>query len=725
MDISLFKNFTDIAVDENHGWSIGYRSGNAVFEEGIRDGQLVSLSYNASGYLMSTNPLPTPTWMDLDNRDYIFFPRPESFGLAVDGQSLGSHWEFLSFEKEESDGKLTGKIHLRHTVRPVEVTVCTELDGTPIFRRWIEVTNTGERPAAVNEAVPLSGALQVVYNYETYLEDGEALYKLGYFRSHRWCDEGEFRWIDLPEEIFTVAGRYRRDRHRHPMFVLKNRATGEIFICQMEWSGGYAFEFDNQQYGPDSSTHRQNNALSVRVMMDSPEPIYVAAPGETFVSPKVDMGVLFGELDDAVNAMNDHVRKSVLCRPDDAEFDLIETGIGPENDMSREATLKAVDTAADIGSEVFFIDAGWYMPPKEEGRWWSKCGNWTYDADRYPNGIDEIREYIHGKGMKFGMWMDLERIGPDSDVAHEHPEWIGMLYNGKPNGAGMLDLTNPEAVRWMRAQIVHLIEDYKIDMFRLDWNVSTFNMRNYSRRGEYLENTFARYCNAVYGVYAELRREYPHVIFENCAGGGGRTDLGMVANFNHTWVTDWQRAPRSFGATNGMTLCLPPECVDRLIAGQASYMAGDIHFQMNNLMFTHPTVGCAFPPDQLRHVGQLDYIRHCMELYKSFVRPMIRDCRIYHHTPELEFPSPRGYGIIEMTAFDKSRGMLGVFRLSGTAEDERIIRLRGVDISKKYKVTFDGSGESSELDGFRLKNDGLHIRLEGALTSELVTYEEI
>ena len=724
MDSSLLHGFTDAAFYEKYGPSFGYRSGAAVFEEGMRDGALVSLSYNAAGYLMTTNPLPRPAWIDLDNRNYIIFPRPESFGLSVDGQSLNSHWEFVSFEKEEANGKTTAEIKLKNKIRPVEVTVCTELDGTPVFRRWIEVKNTGDRPAAINELAPLSGALQAVINADSYLKDGESLYRLGYLRSHRWCDEGEFTWIDLPEEIFTVAGRYRRDRHRHPMFVLQNRATGENFICQMEWSGGYAFEFDNQQYGPDPSTPRQNNALSLRVMMDSPEPIYVMEPGETFVSPKVDIGVLFGDLDDAVNAMNDHVRKSVLTRPDDADFDLIESGIGPEYDMSRESTLKAIDAAADIGSEVFFIDAGWYLPPDDD-RWWAFCGKWTYDTERYPNGIDEIREYVHAKGMRFGMWMDAERICSESEISREHPEWIAKLYSGKPNGSGNIDLTNPEAAAWMRAQIVHLIEDYKIDMFRLDWNVSTFNLQNCTENGEYLENTFARHSRAVYDVYESIRREYPHMILENCAGGGGRTDLGMVKNFNHTWVSDWQKAPRSFGITNGMTLCLPPECIDRLVGGQGSYTAGDISFQMQGLMFTHPTFGGVFPLDQARHSGQLQYIRRYVEFYKSFVRPMIRDCRIYHHTPELTFPSPRGYGILEMTAADKSRGMLGVFRLSGPSDDEKVIRLRGADVSKKYRLTYVDSGESTETDGFALKNEGIRIRLGGALTSELVTYEEI
>jgi len=69
------------------------------------------------------------------------------------------------------------------------------------------------------------------------------------------------------------------------------------------------------------------------------------------------------------------------------------------------------------------------------------------------------------------------------------------------------------------------------------------------------------------------------VIFENCAGGGGRTDIGMVKRFGHTDVTDWQIAPRSFTITNGMTMALPPEYVDRLLGGQSGQTTAEYDFQ--------------------------------------------------------------------------------------------------------------------------------------------------
>ena len=36
-----------------------------------------------------------------------------------------------------------------------------------------------------------------------------------------------------------------------------------------------------------------------------------------------------------------------------------------------------------------------------------------------------------------------------SRVAREHPEWLARNYNGKPEMGGLLDLTVPDAARWM------------------------------------------------------------------------------------------------------------------------------------------------------------------------------------------------------------------------------------------------------------------------------------
>ena len=160
--------------------------------------------------------------------------------------------------------------------------------------------------------------------------------------------------------------------------------------------------------------------------------------------------------------------------------------------------------------------------------------------------------------------MDAERIGNESQILAQHPEWLATAYDKVTPLGNMLDLTQPAVAQWMEDQISRVIEENELDFFRLDYNVPGTGPGAQHVREGFVESSYWRYYEALYTVYERLRAKFPEVIFENCAGGGGRTDLGMVRRFSHTWVTDWQIAPRAFTITNGMTMALPPEYVDRL-----------------------------------------------------------------------------------------------------------------------------------------------------------------
>jgi len=58
-------------------------------------------------------------------------------------------------------------------------------------------------------------------------------------------------------------------------------------------------------------------------------------------------------------------------------------------------------------------------------------------------------------------------------------------------------------------------------------------------------------------------------------------------------------------------------------------------------------------------------------------------------------------------------------RLS-TKQPEHLLRFRGLDAGRRYRVTWDNCGLACEMDGFTLMHQGVTVRLEGALTSELL-----
>jgi alpha-galactosidase len=721
----LDSDFKDIHFLDGEKPVIGYRFGATVYEETFDEGRFVSAGWNTAGYtqnVMENDPRRLP---------YEVFAEPQSFDVEIDGRSLAFDWQFEGFakreEKEESNGRslLHGIVTLRSRILPLVVEVHTILDGTSILTRYISLTNQSAAPMNVSALAPMCGGLEVVPAWSEYQEgtpDPERLYSLGYMESSSWGQEGLFRWHPLPNAGFDIFGRYRRDRYRQPMFMLRNHALGSFFTAQLGWSGGFAFHFDLCTDAVDKGA-----SLYFKVALDSPKPMLVLAPGESYRSPSVHIGCLQGDLDDAVHAMHTHIRASVFTLPDArGRKGWIEAGVGPERIMDSAAIAHIADTAAAVGAEAVIIDAGWYCPPGTEGsEWHRRSGDWFADPVKHPDDFKKVREPIHERGMLFGLWLDAERIGSLSRIFAEHPDWVARRY---VTGAktSMLDMTMPEVAEWVEQQIGRLVDAYGIDLFRLDYNILSGETFLKIRRGGIDECGTIRYDEAVNRMYRNLRLKYPDVVFENCASGGARADLGFMRNFTHTWVSDWQIAPRSFAITNGMTMVLPPESVDRLVSGMGCHTRASLDFQVRHTLFGRPStntynaLGSAFHPDQIA------FVRHSfVDIYRDFVRTFVEDSRTYHHTPECWRTQPTGVGILERASADGTKGMVGVFHLSGVGNEATVVHPRGLDMSRTYAVTFDNSGATVHVSGYELVHEGIRVRLDGALTSELILYAAV
>jgi alpha-galactosidase len=703
--------FTDAIVTTEPGPALCFRSGLTVCEEALMAGRYVGRGWNGVGERHLDNLLLNP-----DSH-----PTPQAFWLEVDGHLVASHWAWEGVAREPVAQGLRVAVTLRHTVRPVSVRVCTLLDGTPVLARWLEVTNTGERPAALSAAFPWSGVLHtgslLGRPFQT-PADGE-LFSVGYMLNHRWAGEGSFEWRPLPNAAYRIDGRYRRDRWRHPLFIVRNDFTGEHFIGQLAWSGGFAFEFDVNG-GPFEKI--EDTRLWFRAGPDAPAPQRMIAPGETVTTPVMHLGFVPGDFDAAVQAMHDHTRRSVMRPQPRGRGCWVESGIGPEVEITPAVVHHCIATAAAVGAEVFFMDAIWFTTRGND--WMNTVGDWR-PGPCFPDGLAPFRDHAHRAGMLWGLWMEPERIAAGTRAAKAHPEFYKRGYDGRAATGegfdGWIDLARPAVAQWVEAEMCRVIEEYELDFFRFDWNTGG-HLGGQNLRDGAVENAHWRYYEALYGILERVRARYPDLILENCAGGGGRTDLGMVRFFSHTWVTDWQVAPRSFSITNGMTIALPPEHVDRLLHGQANYVTADIDFQARLCLFGRPTIGgLLWPAGSAPNPLLLERVKHMVSLYKDFVRPFLPESRIYHHTPAVTGRDAAGFGVLELAAPDRSRAVAGIFRLADVkAEPVYVLRFRGLDIGRRYRLTSDNQGSGTEVEGRELVTTGIPVTLHGPLTSELL-----
>ena len=714
----MMKKYCDVFYQPGENPVFCYRAGLAVYEETLYHGVLVSSGYNAAGYPL--NVLSNyPTRLNPSS-----FQEASAFHVELDGISLDSCLEFVDFTTERTEERCEAVLTLRSGILPVLLKVHTILDGSAMFTRFIEIENQSADTMNLSRLVLLSGGLEQLERIN--LAEGKGigkLYSAGYFDEHCWGREGSFSWHDLDSGILNVDSRFGRDRFRHPAIFLRNNVTGTMYFSQIGWSGGCRFSVDYNAY---ADQNRNMSQLAFAAEITAYNPMYILAAGENLVTPEVHMGIVAGDLDEAVNEMHEHIRRSVMNAPEIAPVDLsVGAGMGAEHDMSVETSKSFIRQFAEMGAEIFIIDAGWECPPSFPIEWGECNGINVPNPDRYPNGLAELSDYCHEQGMKFALWVEIERLGKYAPMLEQHPEWIADDMYGQRNG-GFIDFTVLEAAQWCEDELARIIEEYKLDLLRVDYNVS---FREYFAFRDVLpgkrECLSVRHQQAVYRMYQNLKRRFPHVVFENCAGGGGRTDLGIMRSFNHTWVSDCQKAPQSVLITNGMTMVLPPERVDRLFAGMGCHAYGSFDLQMRNTMLTHMSLNIVAPAATEPNPVQMEFVKHSVQLYKDFIRPMLPTAKIYHHTPDHNIVRDEGFCAYEIAAPDGSKGAIAVYTLTSAGQTSRNIWPKGVNAGKTYKVTLDNSRTSFVVSGYELLNNGVRIHIPASMASELVLFEVV
>lgn len=694
-----------------------YRSGLTVFEETLFDGMLVSSGSNTAGY-----PLNVLQGLPSRLNPEHFYGRG-AFGCELNGISCNRSLEFMDFlcEEDKNAEGLRCTLILKSRLMPVVFYINTLLDGTGVFTRTLRIENFGEEKMSLSRLAVHGGALEEINLNDVSWKkrpDGKKIWSMLYFNNDEWGREGELVEKAVGSGTFTLDMSHNCDRFRHPALFIKNKYTGEIFFVQTGWSSGCTFSV-NADYG----TQKQTARLSYSAEITGTAPMIFINPKENFTSPEVHFGKIHGSFDDAVNEMHAHTRKSVLnLKEADGRSLLIGGGMGAEHDMSVETTKAYMKQLAEMGAEVFIIDAGWVCPPGEQMSWGDYNGLNVPDKNRYPgNAFNELGGYCRSLGMKFGLWVEIERLGKFAPLPKEHPDWFSEDIYGNIK-YDFLDFTNPSAAKWAEDELARIISEYSLDLLRVDYNSSMRDNLRFNAEGECVS---LRHFDAVYKMYRNLKLRFPNVIFENCAGGGGRTDLGMMKNFNHTWVSDNQKMPSSVHITNGMTTVLPPERVDRLFAGMGCHTQGELYAHMRNTMLTHMSLNVIAPPGFEPNRESMEFIKHSTGIYKNFIRPFLPDARIFHHTPTEADIEKCGYIALEAASPDGKKSAVAVFADTDYSGERIKVIPKGVDFSRIYSVTADNSRQKFTLMGSYLLTNGIDITISAPLSSELLLIEEI
>ena len=139
----------------------------------------------------------------------------------------------------------------------------------------------------------------------------------------------------------------------------------------------------------------------------------------------------------------------------------------------------------------------------------------------------------------FGLWVEPEMISPNSDLYRNHPEWAIQVPGRKPalgRNQLVLDLTNPEVRSYLIDSLTEVFSSCNLSYVKWDYNRTLTDMwgSKLTNQGEF----FHRYVLGLYEILEELVLRFPKILFEACASGGNRFDLGMLCYFPQIWTSD-------------------------------------------------------------------------------------------------------------------------------------------------------------------------------------------
>ena len=267
---------------------------------------------------------------------------------------------------------------------------------------------------------------------------------------------------------------------------------------------------------------------------------FVLEKGEVFETPEAVMTYSHKGYNEMSHHMHEFVRRHIVRgewrdRPRPILLNSWEAAYFKINEKSLLSLAKA---AAGVGIELFVMDDGWFGHRDNDT---SSLGDWTVNTSKLPGGLEAFAGKVTALGMMFGIWVEPEMVNEDSDLYRTHPDWA-IRIPGKAHSQGrnqmILDLINPKVQDYVIESMSRIFSTPGISYVKWDMNRFFSDIYSPSLGAEHQGEVFHRYMIGLYHIMDVLTQRFPHILFEGCAAGGNRFDLGILCYFPQIWASD-------------------------------------------------------------------------------------------------------------------------------------------------------------------------------------------
>src|SRR5699024_8908345 len=222
-----------------------------------------------------------------------------------------------------------------------------------------------------------------------------------------------------------------------------------------------------------------------------------------------------------------------------------------------EKIVDIAKAAKEDGIELIVLDDGWFGDRNHDK---AGLGDWYVNKEKLPSGITGLAKRIEEIGLKFGLWIETEMVNKDSVLYRAHPDWIIQTPNRSASHGRnqyVLDYSRTEVVDYIYNMLAQIFNDANISYVKWDMNRSMTEVYSLAYPAERQGEVFHRYILGVYQLYERLVTNFPNILFESCASGGGRFDPGMLYYAPQTWTSDDSDAIERLKIQYGTSLVYP------------------------------------------------------------------------------------------------------------------------------------------------------------------------
>ncbi|HTG41585.1 MAG TPA: alpha-galactosidase [Methylomirabilota bacterium] len=513
--------------------------------------------------------------------------------------------------------------------------------------------------------------------------------------------------LDLPDadwDLIQLSGTWARERaiverrlapgrvaigslrgasgHEHnPFLALKRPSTtedcGEVIGLSLVYSGNFLAEAEVDPYG----------TARVRLGINPEGFSWHLEPGAVFATPEVVLGWStegLGGLSDAYHGLYRErlARGTWRDRPRPV---LLNSWEGAYFDFDEERLVAMASSARELGVELFVLDDGWFGSRDDDT---TSLGDWFVDLRKLPNGLDGLARRIDNLDMGFGLWIEPEMVSEQSRLFAEHADWaIGIpgRHRTASRNQYVLDMSRPEIVDYLFAELSKVLAGAPVSYVKWDMNRNVTEPYGLAlpadRQGEF----FHRYIVGVYALYERLTAAFPNILFESCAGGGGRFDPGMLAWAPQGWTSDDTDAVERLRIQWATSMVYPLSSMGAHVSAVPNHQIGRITpLATRAAVAFFGVLGYELDPtalsaDERRQITQ--QIAFYVERRELFQRGRFVRLR----SP---FDGDGNETAWMVVSEDRSRAVVGHYRvLNRPVPGPDRLRLRGLDPSLRYRVS--------------------------------------